>query len=93
MDRSEAHDVLRRHLEKFKVRSYKELVELIDKPQFSSVTTENGVSYNVEVRIRWEGRPGTDLRVIGLIDDKSFLGAVLPVTEDFIVTPEGKLFE
>jgi len=45
-------------------------------------------SYQLEVEAVWDKRPVGNLRVFGHIDDGG-LRAVLPLTEDFIMAPDG----
>ena len=93
MNREIARKELHRHLEKFRSRSYGELTLLLDEPQRDTVAGEDGTSYEIEVQIRWEKTPGGDVRVVGLVDDKRLASAVFPVSEDFIVTPEGEVLD
>jgi|RhiMetdeSRZDD1v2_1073273.scaffolds.fasta_scaffold77083_1 hypothetical protein len=93
MNREIARKELHTYLEKFRARSYKELTQLLDEPQRDTVVGEDGTAYEIEVQIRWEKAPGGDVRVVGLIDDKRLVSAILPVSRDFIVTPEGEVLD
>jgi hypothetical protein len=52
------------------------------------VTAPDGTPCCVEISAVWDGRPGGDIRVIASIDDGGWR-AFLPVTESFIIAPDG----
>jgi hypothetical protein len=93
VNRDAARRELRKYLDEFRTRGYQALVQDLGRGQVATVTGEDGQSYAIAVEIRWEGPPGGDLRVVGLIDDKQLGSAMFPVTEDFIVTPDGQVLE
>jgi hypothetical protein len=93
MNRAAARRELRKYLDVLRRQDYQSLIQDLGKPQIVTVTGDDGRRYEIEVQIRWEGRPGRDVRVVGLIDDKQLGSAILPVTEDFIVTPDGQVLE
>ena len=69
MNRSEAREILQRHLEKYRSQTYSQLASQVDQTfQSETVVAPSGVTYNIEVRVMWDGRPGGDLRVRGMID-------------------------
>lgn len=92
MNRAAARRELHKYLNGFKSRGY-EAIQDVGSSQLITVNGEDGQSYQIEVRIRWEGRPGGDVRVVGAIDDKQLGSAMLPVTEDFIITSDGQVVE
>jgi len=90
MDRDEARAILEAHLESFRRRSYAELVGLIGDVQVSEVTGPSGAVYQIEVEVLWDSaRERTLIHVLGAIDDGRLPGALLPVTDSFIVVPDG----
>ena len=68
--------------------SYQELQRLLREQDRLDVCGPSGVSYQLEVEAVWDDRPGGNLRVFGHIDDRG-LRAVAPLTEDFIMAPDG----
>ena len=69
MDKDEAREVLRRHLESYRRQSYTRLAALIGKPQTCELPAPSGTSYQIEVEAFWEDNPNGDIHVIGSVDD------------------------
>ncbi len=90
MDKDEAREVLRRHLESYRRQSYTRLAALIGKPQTCELTAPSGTSYQIEVEAFWEDNPNGDIHVIGSVDDGGWR-AFVPLSEDFIMAPDGSL--
>jgi hypothetical protein len=76
------------NLEGYRLRSYAELVTLLGKPQAVPLRGGSGATYQLELEVNWDGRPGDALRVLGSIDDGG-LRAVKRLCEDFILAPDG----
>jgi hypothetical protein len=93
VNRAAARRELHKYLDAFRGRGYQALIQDLGNARLVTVTGEDGRSYEIEVQIRWESRPGGDVRVVGLIDDKQLGSAMFPVTEDFIVTSDGQVLE
>ena len=93
MNKEEARRVLRKELEAYRSRSYSELQDLIRDPEVIEARAASGTRYQIEVEAVWENQPGGDLRVIASIDDYGFLSFVHPVSEDFILRPDGSFIE
>jgi hypothetical protein len=74
MDKSEAAKILQDHISKYRVKSYAEL----------------GAEYTLEFDVMWDSDPDGDIRVIGGIDDGTFPSAFSPLSDDFILGPDGK---
>ena len=89
MDKDEALEVLRRHLALYRQRTYSDLVGLIGKPSVAEVTGPSGARYQIEVEAYWDSKRNGDLRVMGSVDDGG-LRAFMPLTDDFILSPEGR---
>ena len=86
----EARAILAAHLEAFRRRSHAELVGLMGDVQVAEVNGPSGAVYQIEVEVVWDSpREQTDIRVLGAIDDGRLPGAIVPVTDDFIVVPDG----
>ena len=88
VDTPEARSLLRKELEALRSLSYAELADRLDKPATHELRGESGVTYQLEFQVFWDHRPGGNLRVRGSIDDRG-LRSLLPLTEDFIVAPDG----
>lgn len=89
MDKQEANALLSDKLAEYRRLSYADLVDKIGDNDCLEVTGPTGVEYQIEVQFMWDGKPNGDVRVMGGIDDGSLRAFVLPLCEDFIVTPDG----
>jgi len=88
MDSGEAAAVLRGCLDDYRQRPYSELVGLRGRPQTAELRGASGRSYQVEVEVHWDGRPGGAVRVLGSIDDGG-VRSLRPISQDFILAPDG----
>src|SRR5207249_2317983 len=64
MDNSEARALLRIHLDAYRHRKYEELVMLLGKPEVIQLQGASGATYQVEVEVHWDDRPGGAVRVL-----------------------------
>jgi hypothetical protein len=69
MDKEEARALLQSHLQTYRSRPYRELLALLDEPQVAELVGPSGTTYQVEVEVFWDDRPGGDIRVRGSVDD------------------------
>lgn len=90
MDRSEAYELLRQQLDRHRTRSHRELHSLIAEPVVVELVGLSGTRFCVEVLAVWDSQVGGDIRVIGAIDDGGWR-AFKPLTDDFIMRPDGTL--
>jgi hypothetical protein len=91
MDKQEATALIRNELGTLRVRSYDELTKLVDTPlPTTTATGPSGTSYQIELQVHWDDRPGGAIRVIGSIDDSGWR-AFVPLTQDFIVAPDNSI--
>ena len=91
MDRGEAREVLATHLGSFRLLSYADLVRLIGDVQVAEVRGPSGAKYQIEIDVSWASpRERANIRVLGMIDDGRLPGALVPVSDSLIVTPDGK---
>jgi hypothetical protein len=79
------HDVI----VEYQARPYHELAQHIGQDDVRTVRGSDGREYQIEVEAIWDDQPGGSIRVVGAIDDGSFRSG-LPLSEDFLATPEGK---
>ncbi len=89
MNRDEAKELLSKELATFRKCPYSELLCLLKSPDTKEVVGASGKTYQLEFQAVLDDSKKKDLRVIGAIDDGG-LRAFVPLTEDFIITTEGK---
>jgi hypothetical protein len=88
MNREEALSLLDVSLDQYRKMSYADLSAKIGHEEFPEVVGASGTAYQIEIQIRWDHKPGGDVRVMGTIDDGTFRGAFKPVCSDLIVRPD-----
>ena len=103
MNKREAKAILAEQVARLRRQSYSELRRYISKERFRigpisfgggenvealEVTGESGAEYQLEIGAVWDDRPDGDLRIIVSIDDGG-LRAFAPLTESFIIAPDG----
>jgi hypothetical protein len=89
MDRAEAKRILARELEGYRGRSYRELLRLLEVQDTREVSGPGGTLYQLEFQALWDDRGKGHLRVMGAIDDGGWR-VFLPLTDDFIIGPDGR---
>jgi hypothetical protein len=92
MDEKEARTILAEHLKQYRNRPYAELAAWVRERRNDTAVVEglSGKEYQIEVVFFWDGKPDTDVRVIGSIDDGRGIRAFLPLTDSFVVSPEDR---
>jgi hypothetical protein len=88
MDNVEAISILRDYLRMYRQHSYGDLVELVGTREVAELGGPSGAVYQIEVAVHWDHRPGGAIRVLGAVDDGGWR-AVVPLTDDFILAPDG----
>ncbi len=90
MDEAEARALLAEVTDQLRTESYPALVaQYIRKTGVVDLVGTSGIAYCVEVQGVWDsGRPG-DVRIMAGIDDGHFRSALRPLTEDFVMAPDG----
>jgi hypothetical protein len=89
MNKAEAREILIRELEDYRNKSYQELIGMINQePIVYEHITANKAFYVIEIEAYWDDKPNGNVRVAGGIDDGG-LRAFVPLTEDFIMSPDG----
>jgi len=91
MNKSEAHSILSECLARYCSRPYAELAARAskDRADTSEIAAPSGTRYQLEVEFVWDGKPNADVRVIASVDDGG-IRALVPVTESFILSPDGR---
>lgn len=67
---------------------YSELVALIGKPSVKEILGADAKLYQLEIQAFWDSKRGGDVRVMVAADDSSWR-AFHPLTDDFIMKPDG----
>ena len=89
MDEGEARSLATARLDALRAVPYAGLVDrLAGRVETDEVVGPSSARCQVEVQAVWDRREGENLRVIVSVDDGG-LRAFAPVTEDFIVRPDG----
>ncbi len=88
MDKAEAREILSERVNDLRGRSRRELLGYLDNPQTAEIPGRSGQLYQIETEAIWDERPGGNLRVIVSINDGGWRAPV-PITDDFIVAPDG----
>lgn len=89
MNKQEAKRILAEHLAKYRTRPYADLQRLLHEQDMAEVTAPSGTWYQIEVQAFWDDKPNGNLRVMGSIDDGGWR-AFVPLTDSFIMTPDGR---
>lgn len=89
MNKEEAEVVLSKLLAGYKANSYSDLLRLLNTQDTSEVTADSGATYQVEFQAVWDDKEDGNLRIMGCIDDGG-MRAFMPLTDDFIMTPNGE---
>jgi hypothetical protein len=89
MDNHEARGILRAHLDEWRRRTYAELSKEVGQTRQFDAAGERGAQYQINIQVCWDAKPNGDIRVLGDIDDGGWR-AVFPLTEDFILGPDGR---
>ena len=88
MNKTEALRALHGQLQPWRERSWMDLCKEVGQLQRFEVTAESGTRYQGEVQVFWDDEPGGAIRVMASIDDGGWR-AFVPLTEDFILAPDG----
>lgn len=95
MDKKEAQLILGKYLAQYRKLSYAELASRVrdgrvDTPE---AVGESGTDYQIEIQFFWDSRPDGDVRVFGSIDDGRAPWCFSPLTDSFILSPEGRFVD
>jgi len=90
MDRLEAGRLLAAFIEDLQKRPYSELRQFLSNPTCVEVSGSSGTRYQVEYEALWDSEPKGPLRIMVSIDDGGLISAMFPITESFLVDPDGK---
>lgn len=90
MNREEAMFLLDAKLDEYRKLGYDGLAARVGDDEFPEVVGASGTQYQIEILIRWDGKRGGDVRVMGAIDDGGWR-AFLPLCSDLLMTPSGEV--
>jgi len=90
MDKVEARRLLDEQLAAYRSQGYEDLAKKVSSTIAFQTLGPSGVEYNVEVMFLWDS-PGkkVNVRVIAAVDDGQLPRALVPMSDSFIVTPDG----
>ncbi len=90
VDKAEARRIALDRIAELRRLSYQELhARFLNNPQCLETPGASGAMYQVETEALWDDRKAGHLRVMVAVDDGRGWSAIVPVTEDFIVAPDG----
>ena len=87
MDRQEANELLANALNEFEGFSYNALTDRIGDELAFEKEGRSGVTYQIEIQIVWDDKPGDAVRVLGSIDDGGWR-AFLPICDSLLIEPQ-----
>ena len=86
----EAGQVLEERVAELRHQSYDDLKEAwFEQPDCEQVQGASGAEYQVEIQALWDDRVAQTLRVFVSVDDGRGWRAFSPLTDSFIVAPDG----
>jgi hypothetical protein len=89
VDKHEARAILAEQISTLRRRSYEGLrASLLNDSETFEVVGASGTTYQVELQAHWDSGKDGPLRIFALIDDGGWR-SFKPLSEDFIVAPDG----
>jgi hypothetical protein len=89
MNEQIANALIQIELRRLRATSYQELASAVGKVETKEVVGEDGITYQLETQVFWDGNKGADIRVMVGCDDGRGWRAFVPLSDDFIVRPDG----
>jgi hypothetical protein len=90
MDDDEARELLSRRVSELRELPYTELKERwLRQPDCEQVRGLSGVEYQIEIEAFWDDFAAKHLRLVLSIDDGRGWRAFAPITDSFIIAPDG----
>ena len=90
MNKTEAKAILAEQLDRYRSKSYRELMILVGDVDAYEIPGPSGRFYQVEILVMWDHKPRGNLRVGGAIDEGGW-SAFCPLSDDFIVAPKNRI--
>jgi hypothetical protein len=88
MDLAMARSLLERELNELRARGYGGLRGQIGADIARQVTGPDGVPYQLQILVLWDGDENGAIRLIGSIDDGGLRTFIKPLTMDDVIQPE-----
>jgi hypothetical protein len=94
MNKERGSQILLEQLGKVKALSYAQLKDFVLQGHSDNYeVTDGGTTYEIEINFFWDsGKPG-NVRVVGAINESGGWSAYKPLTQSFIVRPDGSFIE
>ena len=92
MGREIARAIIEDKLKELRKLSYAELAELVGQVSCDCIKGPDGEEYQVETETRWDGKTGSNIRVIVAVDGPG-INAFKSVLGAFIMLADGSLVE
>ena len=89
MDKVEARRLIDEHLATYRTRAYADLAKQVGEAIGFQEIAPSGIEYNVEVMLVWDNFAGGNIRVMVAVDDTRWPSWFHPMSDDFIVAPDG----
>ena len=89
MNREEALTILESQVRGLRSQTYEQLKQYPDGAVALEVLGSSGAQYQVEIEAVWDNKPESDLRILVSIDDGTLWSSIFPLTDDFIISPNG----
>lgn len=89
MDKEEAGLVLAQHLSGYRAIAYADLAGRIGTTETAEIEAPSGAAYQLEFQFFWDSKPNGDVRVLGAISDGGLRTFINPLSDDFIMAPDG----
>jgi len=89
MNNVEAKTILAEEIARYRQRSYQELLALLDQSESCERTAASGTVYQIQMQVFYDEEPKRTLRVVGMIDDGGLRTFISPLSDDFIIAPDG----
>ncbi len=94
MNKEEAKEILVEHINSLRQLSHPDLCKYLEVKNIETpeIVGKSDVKYQLEIQALWDDEPKGHLRVMVSIDDGG-LRAYFPMTDDFIITPDGSFVD
>jgi hypothetical protein len=89
MNEQVASALIQVELQRLRRISYQELASVVGNVENKEVVGEDGITYQLEMQVFWDGKKGGDIRVMVACDDGRGWRAFVPLSAGCIVRPDG----
>ena len=93
MNQEEANAILASQVRVLQKGSYAEFRSWVMEKRIETplVKGASGTEYQVEIEARWDSEPGGGIRVRISVDDGGLVSSLVPLSEAFLISPDGSL--